>query len=106
MAWLLLFAAIVLEVYGSTCMKLSAGFTKLTSSLLLFVFYVASFTCLTFAMKTIDISIAYAIWAGVGTALIAVIGFWYFGDAVTVLKTVCIGLIIVGVVELNLKTAH
>ena len=78
MAWLLLVAAIVLEVCGTMCMKLSAGFTKLVPSLLLFVFYVASFACLTFAVKMIDISIAYVIWAGLGTALIAVIGFWYF----------------------------
>ncbi len=106
MAWILLFAAIILEVCGTTCMKISAGFTKLVPSLLLFVFYVAAFTCLTFAVKVIDISMAYAIWAGLGTALIAVIGFWHFGESVTPLKIGCIILIIVGVVGLNLQTGH
>jgi small multidrug resistance pump len=106
MAWALLLAAIVLEVCGTTCMKISAGFTKLVPSVLLFVFYVAAFTCLTFAVKTINISTAYAIWAGLGTALIAVIGFWYFDDPVTPLKIGCIVLIIVGVVGLNVQTSH
>jgi small multidrug resistance pump len=106
MAWALLFAAIVLEVCGTTCMKLSEGFTKLVPSLLLFAFYVAAFTCLTFAVKVIDISTAYAIWAGLGTALIAMIGFWHFKDPVTSLKVGCIVLIIVGVVGLNLQTGH
>lgn len=106
MAWVLLLAAIVLEVCGTTCMKISAGFTKLVPSVLLFVFYVAAFTCLTFAVKTINISTAYAIWAGLGTALIAVIGFWYFDDPVTPLKIGCIVLIIVGVVGLNVQTSH
>lgn len=106
MAWVLLLAAIVLEVCGTTCMKISAGFTRLVPSLLLFVFYVAAFTCLTFAVKVIDISMAYAIWAGLGTALIAIIGFWYFGESVTPLKIGCIMLIIVGVVGLNLQTGH
>jgi small multidrug resistance pump len=106
MAWALLFAAIVLEVCGTTCMKLSAGFTKLAPSLLLFVFYVAAFTCLTYAIKTIDVSVAYAIWAGLGTALIAVIGTWYFSESMTPLKIGCIVLIIVGVVGLNLQESH
>jgi small multidrug resistance pump len=106
MAWVLLLAAILLEVCGTTCMKLSEGFTKLVPSLLLFVFYVAAFTCLTFAVKVINISTAYAIWAGLGTALIAVIGFCYFKDDVTPLKIGCIVLIIVGVVGLNLQTGH
>jgi small multidrug resistance pump len=106
MAWVLLFAAIVLEVSGTTCMKMSAGFTKFIPSLLLFLFYVAAFTCLTFAVKTINISTAYAIWAGMGTALIAVIGFYYFKDPITPLKIGCIVLIIVGVVGLNVQTGH
>ena len=106
MAWILLFAAIVLEVCGTTCMKLSAGFTRPVPSVLLFLFYVAAFTCLTFAVKTIDISIAYAIWAGLGTALIAAIGFIYFGDSVTPLKIGCIVLIVAGVVGLNLEEQH
>lgn len=106
MAWVLLLAAIILEICGTTCMKLSAGFTRPVPSVLLFLFYIAAFTCLTFAMKTIDISVAYAIWAGLGTALIAIIGFIYFGDSATPLKIGCIVLIIAGVVGLNLEAPH
>lgn len=106
MHWLFLVGAIALEVAGTTSMKLSAGFTKLVPSLLLFVFYGASFIALTFALKKIDVSVAYAIWSGVGTALIVIIGIMYFREAVTALKLVAIFVIIVGVVALNLDGAR
>ena len=103
--WLCLTAAILLEVAGTICMKLSEGFTKLVPSLLLFVLYGLSFVALTFTLKKIDISIAYAVWAGLGTALIACIGFIYFKEPATLIKFVSIGLIIAGVVGLNLDHA-
>jgi small multidrug resistance pump len=104
--WLFLASAIALEVAGTTSMKLSAGFTRLIPSLLLFVFYAASFVALTFALKKIEVSVAYAVWSGVGTALIATIGILYFREAVTALKLVSVLLIIVGVVGLNLGGAR
>lgn len=100
--WLYLAAAILLEVAGTVSMKLSDGFTRLLPSILLFVFYAASFTALTFSLKKIDLSIAYTVWAGVGTALIALVGILYFREPVTMVKTVSICLIIVGVVGLSL----
>lgn len=103
--WFFLAGAIALEVAGTTSMKLSEGFTKLVPSVLLFVFYAASFVALTLALKKIDVSVAYAIWAGVGTALIAAIGILYFREAVTALKLVSILLIVVGVVGLNFSGA-
>lgn len=102
MSWVLLTLAILLEVSGTTSMKLSQGFTRTLPSVLLFVFYALSFTSLNFALKTIDVSVAYAIWSGVGTTLITVIGIWWFKEPITVLKIVSIALIIVGVVGLNL----
>ena len=102
MTWLYLILAILLEVSGTTCMKLSEGFTKLVPSILLFVFYTLSFGMLTLALKRIDVSIAYAVWSGVGTALIATIGLLYFKEPMTALKLVSLGLIIIGVVGLNL----
>jgi len=99
--WFFLAAAIALEVAGTTSMKLSDGFTKLVPSVLLFVFYVASFVALTFALKKIDVSIAYAVWSGFGTALIATIGILFFRESVSWLKLACILLIILGVVGLN-----
>ena len=100
--WLFLTAAIVLEVAGTTSMKLSEGFTRLVPSVLLFVLYGASFVALTFSLKKIDVSIAYAVWAGVGTALIALVGVTFFHEQITVIKFVSICLIIFGVVGLYL----
>jgi len=98
--WLYLALAIVLEVGGTTCMKLSEGFSKLTPSVLLFVLYVLSVVALVFALKRIDVSVAYAVWAGLGVVLIAAIGFLYFKEPVSTLRLASIGLIVVGVVGL------
>ena len=83
-------------------MKLSQGFTRLTPSVLLFVFYGLSFTALTIVLKKIDVSIAYAVWSGLGTALIAAIGIIYFREPLSVVKVISLALVIVGVVGLNL----
>jgi small multidrug resistance pump len=104
--WFFLAGAIALEVAGTTSMKLAEGFTKLVPSVLLFVFYAASFVALTFALKKIEVSVAYAVWSGIGTTLIAAIGILYFREAVTALKLVSILLIIIGVVGLNLSGAR
>ena len=103
--WVALAGAIVLEVSGTVSMKLSDGFTKIIPSILIFVFYTGSFAVLTYALKKIDVSLAYAIWAGSGTALIAVIGIMYFKEPLTVLKMFSIFLIVAGVVGLNLSGA-
>jgi small multidrug resistance pump len=95
-----------MEVIGTTNMKLSEGFTKTLPSILMFVFYVFSFAFLTLALKKIDLSLTYAIWSGVGTALIATIGFLYFKEPVTAIKLVSIGLIVIGVVGLALVEQH
>lgn len=100
-AWFYLLVAIVLEVGGTTSMKLADGFTKLVPSVLIFVFYGASFVALTLALKKIDLAIAYAVWSGIGMAIVAMIGFVWFGESVTALKIVSLGLIIAGVVGLH-----
>jgi small multidrug resistance pump len=106
LGWSYLVIAILLEVAGTTSMKLSEGLTRLYPSILIFVFYVPAFVALTLALKRIDVSIAYAIWSGVGTVLIAVIGAVYFQEPLTSLKLVFIGLIVLGVIGLNLVTAR
>lgn len=103
MIWLYLVLAILLEVSGTTCMKLSEGFTKIVPSILLFVFYTLSFCMLTLALKKIDVSVAYAVWSGVGTALITTIGVLWFKEPATAMKLISLGLIIIGVVGLNLS---
>jgi len=105
-AWILLLFAIVMEVSGTTCMKLSQGFTQLWPSILVFVFYAFSFTASTFALKTIDVSIAYAVWMALGTTIIAIIGLVLFHESLTPLKVIALITIITGVVLLNLSSSQ
>lgn len=105
MYWLYLLAAILLEVGGTTVMKLSGGFTRLVPPILIFVLYGLSLAALTLALRRIDISIAYAVWAGIGTALIALIGVIWFSEPLTALKVGSMALIVAGVVGLNLSGA-
>ncbi len=104
MGWILLIVAIVLEVAGTTNMKLSEGFSKLVPSVLVLFFYALSIIALTFAVNRLDVSVAYAVWSGMGTALVAMIGLWFFQESVTAIKVVALGLIIVGVVMLHLTS--
>jgi small multidrug resistance pump len=104
MSWILLFVAICMEVCGTTCMKLSEGFTKWLPSVLIFVFYAFSFTLMTFVMKKLDLSLTYAIWSGVGTFLIALIGLFWFKEPFTILKAASMVLVIAGVIGLNLSS--
>lgn len=100
-AWSLLSVAIVFEIAGTTSMKLSQGFTQLTPSILMFTCYACAFTCNTFATKTLDLSITYAVWSGVGTVATAAIGILYFREPATALKMVCITFIVIGVLGLH-----
>lgn len=100
MSWLFLTLAIVLEVCGTTCMKLSEGFSRLAPSVLIFIFYGLSFAAFTFALRRIDLSFAYAVWAGLGVLLIGTIGILHFEEPVSALKIASMVLIAVGVVGL------
>ena len=102
MSWFYLALAILTEVAGTTSMKFSEGFAKILPSVLIFIFYAVSFTFMTLALKNLDLSIVYAIWSGLGTALIVGIGVIWFSEPVTVIKLVSIALILVGVAGLNL----
>jgi small multidrug resistance pump len=100
-AWAVLSLAIVLEVAGTTCMRLSESFTRLTPSVLIFVFYAVSFALNTLIIRTLGLSVVYAVWSGVGTVLTALIGFLYFREPATAMKMVSIGLIVIGVMGLH-----
>lgn len=96
-----LFLAIIFEISGTTCMKLSQGFTKLLPSLAMFIFYGLCFTFLTISLKKIEVSVAYAIWAGVGTVSITLIGITLFKESSSLIKLISIALITIGVIGLN-----
>jgi len=100
--WLWLGAAIVLELGGTTCLKLSDGLTRLGPSAAMLVAYVASFSCLAMALRSIGLGTAYAIWSGIGTATIAAIGILWFKEPVSALRLVSLVLVIAGVVGLRL----
>jgi small multidrug resistance pump len=104
--WLLLAGAIVFEVVGTTSMKLSQGFTRLVPSIMIFCFYGLSFALLTLALKSLQVSTVYAIWSGLGTSLIAVIGVLYFSEDMSWAKAFGIALVISGVVLINLGEAR
>ncbi len=100
-AWFVLSGAILFEVAGTTCMRLSEGFTRLTPSVLIFVFYAMSFALNTVVTRVLGLSVVYAVWSGVGTVLTALIGIYYFKEPATAVKLVSIGLIVIGVIGLH-----
>ena len=107
--WTLLSLAIASEVVGTTALRASndwEGGKKLLGYAIVFVGYALSFWLLALVLKKLDLGIAYAVWAGVGTAVTAVIGIAVFGETVTAIKVGCILLIVGGVVGLNLSGAH
>ena len=103
--WYCLAGAIVLEIAGTMSMKLSQGFTRTLPSVLLFVFYGVSFALMTVAVKKIDVSVSYAIWSGVGTATIALIGVFWFREVLTWIQVASIVLIVAGVIGLRVGAA-
>jgi small multidrug resistance pump len=104
--WLALAGAIALEIAGTVSMKLSHGFTRPLPSVLLFAFYAASFALMTIAVKKIDVSVSYAIWSGVGTATIALIGVGWFRESLTWMQVASIVAIVAGVIGLRAGAAN
>jgi len=106
MAWVLLAIAIAAEIVATTSLKQSDGFSKLWPSVITVIGYVIAFWLVGQALKTIPVSVAYAIWSGVGTAVVAAIGMAFLGESVSVMKVGGIAMIVAGVVALNLGGAQ
>lgn len=102
MSWLYLILAIIFETVGTTTLKLSNGFSVLLPSLGTVVSYILSFLFLSFALKTIDISVAYAIWGAFGILLICTIGIIFFHEQLNIIKVLSILFIILGTIGLRL----
>ncbi|MBA4537808.1 multidrug efflux SMR transporter [Bacillus aquiflavi] len=101
MHWIFLSLAILFEVAGTTAMKLSNGLTRFIPSILMIFFYISSFLLLAIALKTMDVSVAYAVWSGVGIVFITLIGFLLFQEKLNFVKVISILFIVIGVVALN-----
>lgn len=102
--FILLAAAILSEVFGSSMLKASNGFKKLLPSLAVVLGMGSAFYCLSLALESIPLGTAYAIWSGVGTALTALIGVVIYKENLNFKKILGLVLIIGGVVMLKLST--
>ncbi|MCC6659707.1 MAG: multidrug efflux SMR transporter [Phycisphaerales bacterium] len=103
MTYLYLALAVVFEVGWAIAMKVSDGLTKPMVAAACLVMYAMSLVFLSLATRRLDIGVAYAMWAGSGAAIIAVVGVLWFKDAVTPLRAVSLLLVVAGVVGLNLS---
>jgi small multidrug resistance pump len=103
---LLLTIAILAEVAGTVALKYTNGFTNLGPSALVVAGYGLSFWMLALVLRDLPIGLTYAVWAAVGTALIAAIGIVAFGEPATTLKLLSLALIIAGTIGLNLAGSH
>lgn len=100
-AWIVLMFSGVMEAGWALSLKASAGFTRLWPTVAFFVLIIASMAGLMFALRTLPVGPAYAVWVGIGAVLTAVIGIIAFRDPVTILTIGSIVLIIAGVVGLQ-----
>lgn len=100
---LALMVAICFGVMGTMAMKFSHGFTKLKPSLAVGVFYALSFVAMTLALKSIPISVVYAIWSGVGTILVVILSVFLFKEPISYRKAFFLLLIIIGIIGIQLS---
>ena len=101
-AWLLLAASIAAEVAGTVSLRYANGFTRLLPSLAVGSLYALAIWLMSVSVKHLEVGLAYAVWAGVGTALTALVGMLWFGEASHATRLAGIAFIVIGVVCLNL----
>lgn len=101
MAWVYLFIAGLTEIAWAIGLKQSEGWSRLWPSVITVFFMVVSFAFLSLALKALPIGTAYAVWTGIGAAGTALIGIYFFGESRDLLRLLCIGLIVGGVIGLK-----
>lgn len=104
MTWILLAVAGLLEVGWAIGLKYTEGFTRLWPSVGTIVSMALSFFLLATAMKTLPVGTAYAVWTGIGAVGTVILGIVLFGEAATLARLFCVGMIIAGIVGLKLVT--
>jgi small multidrug resistance pump len=100
-AWLTLGIAIVAEVIGTSALKASDGFTRLWPSAMVVAGYAVAFYCLSLVLRTVPVGITYAVWSGLGIVLITLVAFVVYGQKIDLAGLIGMGLIVAGVVVLN-----
>ena len=104
MAWVVLVVAGGFEVVWAIGLKYTDGFTRLWPSVGTVAAMVASVVLLAWAMKTLPVGTAYAVWTGIGAVGTVILGIALFGEAATFARLACVGLIVAGIVGLKLVT--
>ncbi|GLP99441.1 multidrug transporter [Methylophaga thalassica] len=100
--WIYLAIAIVAEVIATSALKASHEFTRLVPTIIVVTGYLTAFYFLTLSLRVIPVGIAYAIWAGLGIVLIAIISWILYGQKLDLPALLGMGLIISGVLVINL----
>lgn len=101
MAWIILFIAGLFEIGWAVGLKYTEGFTKLVPTVLTGVSLVLSMGLLGWAVKTLPLGTAYAVWTGVGAVGTAIVGIVLFKEPASVARLVCLGLIVAGILGLK-----
>jgi small multidrug resistance pump len=104
MSYLYLAVAIVMEVIATSTMKATDGFTRLGPSIIAIVGYVIAFYFLSLTLRTMPVGIAYAIWSGVGVALVTAVAWIVYGQRLDIPAIIGLSLIVAGVLVLNLAS--
>ena len=106
MKWLMLIVAGLLEMGWAIGLKYSQGFTKIIPSIFTIVGMIASFYFLSLALKSLPLGTAYAIWTGIGTVGTVILGIILFNEPIDIIRLICIGFIVVGIVGLKVISPH
>lgn len=105
-AFALLAVAIVVEVFSTAALPRTDGFRDPFWAVIVLAGYAVSIWLLAIVVQRLPVSVTYAVWSGLGTAVIAVIGVVYLGESWNPVKVTALALIVVGVVVLNLESVH
>jgi small multidrug resistance pump len=100
--WMLLAIAILAEVVGTSALKASEGFSRPWPSVVVVLGYAVAFYCLSLVLRSIPVGVAYAIWSGLGIVLITLVAWVVYGQTIDLPALLGMGLIIAGVLVLNL----
>ena len=104
MSWIILFVAGLLEVVWAVGLKYTHGFSRLVPSVITVVAMVVSMAMLSWAMKSLPVGTAYAVWTGIGAVGAAITGILLLGESASPMRLASLGLIVAGIIGLKLST--